>query len=296
MTGNQKKIPVESSVEVFFGYSSEGNLRLSFMSTISPPFIESTNILHVVQGRENQNTYWTSFDLLNTDLKEAYFSFCENMIEVIVGIEEESTALNMLRRRFLTWRKLFRKVATKEVSKEKLMGLFGELTVLKDIISPQYDVKTAIQAWGGPDMQSKDFTLSNTWYEVKTIGSNADSIQISSLSQLSSDQIGHLVVVRVETVSNEYTGKCSAIIDIVKEILQMLSDEGIEDLFIGKIKNIGIDVLGKETSIKFDVKSIKSYKVTDDFPKITRENVPYPEITDVKYTISISAIDHFAEE
>ena len=70
MIGNQKKIPVDSCIEVFFGFSFDGNLRLSFLSKNPPPIIESTTILHVVQGRENKNTYWTSFDLLNSELKE----------------------------------------------------------------------------------------------------------------------------------------------------------------------------------------------------------------------------------
>ena len=63
-SGNQKKIPVDSCLEVFFGFSTNGNLRLSFMSRTTPPNIESTTILHVIQGRENKNTYWTSLQQL----------------------------------------------------------------------------------------------------------------------------------------------------------------------------------------------------------------------------------------
>ena len=296
MSGNQKKIPVDSCLEVFFGFSFDGNLRLSFISKKAPPAIESTSILHVVQGRENKDTYWTSFDLLNTELKEAYFSFCENLIESIVGVSDESDGLNLLRRRFITWKKLFQKASGSDVSKEKLMGLFGELTVLKEIVAPKYGIKAAVQAWGGPDMQSKDFTLNDTWFEVKTIGANADSIHISSLAQLSSDDVGHLIVVRAETVSPEFGGKSSAVIDVVKEILLAISDETVENSFVQKIHSLGIDVFGKEITDRFDIRSVKSYKVGDGFPRITEKNVPYSEITDVSYVISAAAISRFAEE
>ena len=296
MTGNQKKIPVDSCLEVFFGYSFDGNLRLSFMSKSTPPVIESTTILHVVQGRENINTYWTSFDLLNADLKEAYFSFCENMIESITEVKDESAGLNLLKRRFITWKKLFQKVSGQDVSREKLMGALGELIVLKDLVAPKYGIQTAIQAWGGPDMQSKDFTLNDTWYEVKTIGANADSIHISSLTQLSSNIVGHLVTVRAEAVSSEFGGKSSAVIDVIKEILLAVSDESIENLFIRKVQGLGIDVFGKEITYRFDIKSVKLYRVDDTFPRITEKNVPHPEITDVHYTISSAAISRFAEE
>lgn len=296
MSGNQKKILVDSCIEVFFGYSFEGDLRLSFLSKTVPPTIESTTILNVVQGRENADTYWTSFDLLSSDLKEAYFSFCENLIDSIVGCTDETLALNVLKRRFITWKKLFQKASESDVSKEKLMGLFGELVVLKDIVAPKYGINTAIQSWGGPDFQSKDFTVTDTWYEVKTIGANTDSIHISSLTQLSSNNPGHLIVVCAEKVSPEFGGKYSAAIDVIKEILLLVSDENIENILIQKIQSLGIDIFGKETAIRFDVKSITSYAVSEGFPRITGQNVPFSEITDVNYTISRAAIGRFAEE
>lgn len=295
LKGNQKKITVDSSLEVFFGYSSEGKLRLSFMSKTTPPTIESTTVLHVMQGREAKDTYWTSFDLLNNDMQEAYFSFCENMIDSILRVKTESKALDLLKRRFITWKKLFQKASGKDISREKAMGVFGELTVLKDIIAPLYGINNAIQAWGGPDMLSKDFTLNDTWYEVKTISATADSIHVSSLTQLSSNNVGHLVVVRVETVSPEFNARCSAIIDIIKEILLKITDESTENLFIKKIQGIGIDVHGKEIKYRFDIKSVKTYKVEEGFPRITLDNVPYPEITDVNYLISEASIGKFAE-
>ena len=296
MKGNQKKITVDSCIEVFFGYSSEGKLRLSFMSKTTPPTIESTTVLLVMQGREAKDTYWTSFDLLNEDMKEAYFSFCENMIDSVLGVKTESKALNLLKRRFITWKKLFQKASGKDISREKAMGIFGELTVLKDIIAPLYGINNAIQAWGGPDMQSKDFTLNDTWYEVKTISANADSIRVSSLTQLASNNIGHLVVIRAEAVSPQFSSKYTSIMDIINNILLLISDENIENIFINKIQGIGIDVFGKEITFKFDIKSIKTYKVENGFPRITLGNVPYSEITEVKYTISEAAISRFAEE
>lgn len=294
--GNQKKISVDSCLDIFFGYSFEGNLRLSFMSKNTPPIIESTKILHVVQGRESKDIYWTSFDLLNTDLREAYFSFCENMIDSVLNIDDESTALILLKRRFVTWKTLFQKAASHEISREKQLGIFGELTTLKNIITPKYGINTAVQSWGGPDLQSKDFTVDQTWYEVKTIGANTDSIHISSLVQLSSEHIGHLIVVRAEAVSPEYKGKCSSIIDLIKEILLSISDESIENMLIQKLQSIGIDIFSKEIIERFDVKSITSYVVNDDFPRMTTGNIPYSEIVSMQYEISAAAINRFAEE
>lgn len=294
--GGQKKIAINSCLSVFFGYNFSGKLRLSFLSRIAPPVIESTVILNVVQGKENSDMYWTSFDLLNSDLKEAYFSFCENLVDSIVGCKDDVSALCILKRRFVTWKKLFQKINDKEVSKNRLMGVFGELVVLKDIIAPKYGIDTAVHSWGGPDLQSKDFTLVDTWYEVKTIGANSDSIHISSITQLSSDTSGHLIVVCAEVVSPEFGGKTSAPVEIIKEILLLISDESTETEFMQKIQGLGINFFCKGADIKFDIKSMQSYRVSDLFPRITEQNIPFSEITDVNYAISRAAIKRFEEE
>lgn len=294
--GQQRKIPVSSCLGVFFGFNFDGNLRLSFLSKIVPPKIESTKILCTVQGCENENTYWTSFDLLNSEFREAYFSFCENMIDSVTGISDEVYALNLLKKRFISWKTLFQKSPSHIIAKEKLLGVFGELLVLKNIIAPTYGINAAVQSWGGPDMQSKDFTIDDTWYEVKTIGANANSIHISSLTQLASEYTGHLVVVRAEAVSSEFNEKCYSIIDLIKEILLTVTDEHIENILISKVHDIGIDMVDNEATDRFDVKSVMSYMVDEKFPRITLNNLLYSEIIGVQYEISIPAIKDLAEE
>lgn len=294
--GNQKKIVVNSCLEVFFGYSFDGHLRLSFMSKRTPPKIESTKILHVVQGRENKDTFWTSFDLLDENLQEAYFSFCENLIDSVTGVTDETKALTLLKRRFITWKMLFKKASSTDVAREKLLGVFGELTVLKEIVAPLYGINTAVQAWGGADMQSKDFTVNETWYEVKTIGANSDRIHISSLTQLSSSYIGHLVVVRAEAVSPEFSGSCYSLIALIKEIILSIEDETVENLLVKKIQNLGIDVFGNELTDRFVIESVTRYRVDNGFPRITPADIPYSEIIGVNYEISAASISRFAEE
>ena len=294
--GTQRKIYVNSCLNVFWGYSFDGKLRLSIMSKIAPPKIESTKILHVVQGRESDFTYWTSFDLLNIELNDAYFSFCENLIDSITGIDDENHALKLLRRRFTSWKTLFQKESKNSLLKERLLGIFGELRTLVDVLSPIYGIDDSIKSWGGPDMQSKDFTMNDTWYEVKTIGANTDKIHISSLTQLSSQNIGHLVVVRVEEVSPEFNGEKSSLIDIIRSILLDITDESVEILFTKKIRELGIDLFGDNLSNRFDVKSINIYRVRDTFPRITESDIHYKEITDVTYSISIGAIERFKED
>ena len=79
--GNQRKIPVNAPVGVFYGLSDEGHLRLSILSLCSGPKMESTRQLRVTQGEECRGTYWTCFDLLNKEAEPVFYSFCSNLLE-----------------------------------------------------------------------------------------------------------------------------------------------------------------------------------------------------------------------
>ena len=59
LAGNQKRLDVDTVLGVYYGVSSDGCLRLSFLSSVPTPKLESTKLLKVYQGRESDNVYWT---------------------------------------------------------------------------------------------------------------------------------------------------------------------------------------------------------------------------------------------
>lgn len=294
--GIQKRIEVDSSLGVFYGINDDGNFRLAFSSSMKAPVIESTKSINVSQGEESANVYWTCFDLLRVEVSAAFFAFCQNLIEVIENNYDEKNALGLLRRRYICWKNLFKDDVSKHVSKEVLQGLFGEMYFLYDYMLNKYDHKEAIMSWGGPDSTSKDFAVTDDWYEIKTIGATVPCVKISSIAQLSSSIRGHLVVVRVEQMPDSYLAPNSSVLDLLSSILALLNDEVLENEVINKISNYGIDINDEEIGKRFDVKSMDFYYVADDFPRITIEKVPYPEINNASYEISIAGLLRFKED
>lgn len=295
-SGNQKRVPVNAPVGVFYGLSSEGYLRLSILSLRGGPRIESTKQLRVTQGEESKNAYWTCFDLLNKEAEPVFCSFCSNLLEAIEGAANESEALNKLKMRYIIWKSLFKKESTGNVSFESIQGLFGELYFMKKYMFGKYGIPASIRAWGGPEALSKDYAIGIDWYEVKTVGVNSPCVHINSLAQLSSDTPGHLVTVRAEKMANEFFNGESSILELFESILQTISDETVEDIFCSKVASYGIGISDPAFSIKFDVKELKLYSVIEGFPRITLKEVPHPEITNVSYDIPIAAIGQFVEE
>lgn len=292
--GNQKKVQVTSCLSVYFGISTDGYIRLSFMSSIPAPKLDSTKLLKITQGQEEQDVYWTSFDLLQEDAKVVFFTFCEDMIRSITDIKEEMVALTSIKKRYLTWKAMFINVKNSQISREVLQGLYGELYFLKNYMLEKYDTQTAISSWSGPNSTSKDFSLSDNWYEIKTIGNNVQDIHISSLTQLSSPIDGRLVVIKLEEMSDEFNNNNSNISMLLTQILEQLNDERIEELFLSKISNF--DLQDEYICKNYDVKSINIYIVNDNFPRLTEKDIIYPEIGEIRYTLLVNSLEKYKEQ
>lgn len=294
--GNHKKIDVSSILRVFYGLSDDGFPRLAFLSTSASPKLESTRMLRVVQGQESPLFYWTCFDLLQPDAKKAFCAFCSNLTEAIEGFIDENSAFLALKRRYAIWKMMFKNGPGNVISPEKMQGLYGELYFLKKCLLPNCTPGEAVHAWGGGDGNSKDFAIQNTWYEIKTVGANSTEVKISSLTQLESENEGHLVIIKVERMSEQFEKSDSCVGDLISSIISNIDDEEVEEAFLTKLSNYGLNSSCDCFLDKFDVKSVKRYKVDRLFPRLTSVNVPYKEICRAEYSLSIGMLNSYIEE
>lgn len=293
---SQRKVFVNSAIGVYFGYSDEGFLRLSFLSKEEAPRLESTRNLRVTQGVESSEAFWTCFDLLSADIKNVFYTFCENMVESVTGVTVESKALNCMKRRYISWKSMFRGSPTNTLSNEVLRGLYGELYYLKTYMIEKYGIQAAINSWGGPEAKSKDFSVGQEWYEIKAVGANTAEIHISSLAQLSSPYDGHLVIIRIEAMSREFNSGDACIKELLDCILNQIYDETTEGIFLSKISSYGIQLSDECITEKFCVKSVDKYLVNRDFPRICEKDISVSAIKDVSYSLIVNALKEYREE
>lgn len=294
--GEQKKIDIESSISIYFGYSQEGFIRLSFLSTTRPFKVESTANLLVSYNDDPTGAFWSHFDLIDKNQEVVFISFVQNLIESASYCITEEQALRAIKQRFITWKSLFKKNATTNISCLDVQGVYGELLFLYTYMIPHYGVEKAIMAWAGPEGKSKDFAIDDCWFEIKTIGANASKVRISSISQLSSDKPGRLIVIKAEALANQYDENCSCVADLFDKIKDEIKDEAIENVFYSKFSLTGIAQSDEAMNLKFKSKEQFRYIVDEFFPKITEKTKPYPEICGVEYDLSLNALDKYLEK
>lgn len=292
---NQKKVNSNTIVKVYYGLTKDGFQRLSFLSKIHPPKIESTKMLKVIQGEEGEGNYWTCFDLLNNEFKKIFYLFCDDLVNTLDDINDEYKELNVIKERFSIWKIMFKKISN-SLTSEKEQGLFGELYFLDNYMIDKYGVNVAINSWTGPFRYNKDFSVNDTWYEVKATSINSTIVKISSLNQLSSDINGFLTLIRIEKMSDEFNKDKCSILDLFNSIINKIADNETKELFINKVLEYGFNPENDSQRNKYKVDKIILYEVKDGFPRLTEKDIKFQEIDNVTYEIIIKTIDKYKVE
>ena len=291
--GNQKKIEIKSPLKIYYGLSREGLYRVSFLSSVRPYSIDSTKLIRVTQLNESEDVYWTCFDLVDFNAEESYYSLIEDLISSFKDCTDEASSLKAIRNRFLVWKKMLGRVSTNGMSEEKARGLFGELFFLKNFIFEKYGQSDGLKSWGGPEGNPKDFTIGEYWYEIKTIGSSANMVIISSITQLDSEHEGQLALIRIEKMSSATNDSESSVENLVTLILEELDDLNLKELFLSKLEKEKYSPIDESCKMKFKAHGITRYIVNDDFPKMRASDIKHVEITDVTYSLFVNALEKY---
>ena len=290
-----KKVDTNNEIKIFFGLSKEGKKRLAFQSSNVIEQIESTKIINVNYYRDSEN-YWLSFDLEDNKFQNLFYTFCSDMVNYLSGLSDAKNELEYIKNRFYNWKKMFQNVTIKELSEEKEQGIFGELYFLYKYMIPKYGVDTSILSWAGPLKFNKDFSINDTWYEIKTSSVSSTNIKITSLSQLDSENEGFLSVVKVEKMSQEFNGNLSSVYNLIQLIMSQITTIKVQDDFLNKLVEYGLGPDNNFGSRQFDVKNVKLYLVNNKFPRLTKNEITYEEIDNVSYLLNLTGIEKYKVE
>ena len=286
-----KNLGIPSAVTMYFTNSETGvhGFAVNYSSNVLPK-IPSCNGINVYLG-QSPDGKWLCFDLTAEYLENVFITLCYDLGEYVRGDMNELSCLKKIKKRFDLWRNML-KISKKELDPAIEQGYYGEMLFLSKAINA-FGEERAIDSWAGPDKFSKDFTISGTWYEIKTIGSEAEKVTISSLNQLDDPEPGHLVIVSVERKTTESSS--DTIVSILNRILEAIQNPEVKDKFIQKLFKVGIS-LAIVPKCSFNLKSMSYFKVDNAFPRLTVKDKKFNEIVDIKYSLYIGGLTRFKED
>lgn len=282
------QIDEEHPLEWHIGYDCD--LRKSLCVTVSNSVdsIKSSVAFHITRFSEDNDKCQLFISLEEEKLEEVFVQMIIDLFNYSSKGKNIKDASELLKNRFFQWEKLFKKPWGDILTGEQQRGLIGELLFLIDKLKTADSQEAVLDGWFGPECEHQDFYYGDTWFEIKTIKENGEKVKISSLQQLSPTDKGQLIVYFLhKCASNEQSFSLNSLVQKVKD--KISDNVRASDAFTIKLSQSGYVELPEYSEDNYTVTSRMDYRVSDDFPRITVNNVD-PAIVSASYSLSIAAI------
>lgn len=239
---------------------------------------------------KNKNKQFLVVMLLSNQHKDVFSTLCEDLLQKIADVTEESSLVQELITRLEKWHLLFEKLGRQGLSDEAQRGLYGELFFLRKFLKKSTVAEYCINSWRGAEKAVQDFQYSDWAVETKTTsGKNQQKLQIASERQLDTSLVPKIYLTHLSLEVRENHGE--TLNDIVEELSDILSQSPAA-LSVFKLKLLEAGYFShhydeyEETG--YSIRQENTYRITDDFPRITESMIP-AGVGDVRYSLIISA-------
>lgn len=242
---------------------------------------------------DHENNIELYIYLLDSELKDIFSLFIQNILEEIKMSVTESEALIKTLNVISKWKKLFDKINFKGLSLEQQKGLIGELLFLNYLLDNSKTNTKSVNAWTSSerDFQAKDFTLGSMGVEVKFTSSKQPRIKISNEKQLDGDNLNKLFLMLYSSEAVKDNG--FSLNSLIDQTRKKITSEEVRSLFNAKLQLNGYFDDDKEHyGNMYSLKKTYAFDVIHQFPKIIKTQLPLG-IYDTSYSIEISAVENF---
>lgn len=268
-----KRVGDTHPVNLYYGKDDKGRNAIEFKGKfVINRKIHSSVLIEIVHYKNTDSTKSIVFSLLDNKMLRPFCDFLNTMIDSTSHNSlSEQDAYNAICEVYFVMQKMFRS-SSDLLSEAEIKGLIGELLFLSEHLFPIMSITKAINSWSGSEKTRKDFAFDKEWFEIKTIDFGKDTVHISSIEQLDSPIKGSLFIFQLERMAEEYNG--ITLNSLVTKVLSQITSISDKDIFASKIKEYNYTYHPKYDNYVYEVRSKDEYVVDDNFPRISRSNVP----------------------
>lgn len=206
---------------------------------------------------------------------------------IVDGFDPMRAVLSTVRR----WKAFWNERHDGTLSRSQLVGLIGEIWFLSNVMFPRLGAE-AVYHWLGPDGERHDFQGYGAHFEVKVTEKSIPQFHVSSLEQLELPESKDLYIAGI-MLRRESSGS----IDLVSQVAGLEEKLSIEldalEIFQDKLANVGYrrEAEREYASEKFFIRSADLYRVDDNFPRLTHQNINVPSgVSGIEYLMDLSNV------
>ena len=295
----EKKININESLSLYVSIAVPSELlKISFLidkknfDIVQPLSFDGFKVSYRA-NHNPQNSLFLDVALEHQKFSSIFAVLCNDLINVVGQVLDERELLKKVSIRLDYWCDFLKNSQKDVLSKEELVGLIGELIILKSMLSCKPDTDV-FKIWNGPKRATHDFTNGVFSIEAKASVKQSSSVKISSEYQLDKKTPNEeLCLCYIDL--NEVSGGASSLNlpSLVDSIFKILPGARGES-FNGMMELVGFKHQDREyyEQFNFIVNEIVLYEVRDDFPKLSSKDLN-PSIRNVSYELKLNGLDSY---
>lgn len=240
------------------------------------------------------------FELIDNEMVSLFRALTRDLLHATSDLHSGSSdlAANRLVLRLEHWQKLLRRSKESILTRQKIIGLIGELQFLRGLLAPKVGIEAAVQSWRGPHDEEQDFAYGDLLFEIKTQLSSADQhLQINSEAQLDPSS-GRIIVNHRTLVASDKSDENAITLNQIVDELR--TECGSSTLMATEALEVALLNVGYKSREEYDEHywrsaRVRYFEVVDEFPKFVPSTIPYG-ISRLRYRISLGAIERFERD
>jgi hypothetical protein len=208
---------------------------------------------------------------------------------------QDSDGIQIILTRLQRWQELLKARNEKLLSKSQIIGLFGELLFIKEILCRRLSPMDAITAWRGPYGDEQDFLVGNWMIEIKTQLSSSDrKLQITSVDQLDISSGKIMICHQALGVADAKDNSAHSLNTLVDEIMGIFFPDhsDVVDMLQAILIEFGYIHREEYDDSRWILNERVYYDVKEEFPALRASMLPIG-IEDVRYSIKVESCSSF---
>lgn len=211
--------------------------------------------------------------LAHTDDFDIFRVLCVDLLAVTRNLapEDDAKGMSLALKRVTRWQEVLARRRAGALSRQAIMGLFGELMFLRDQLLSRVSAGAAVAAWQGPFGHEQDFAIGKCLLEVKTQSSTADRrIRISSEDQLDPG-LNRLILCQqgvAPALPDDPSGRTlNELVTEIRNTVEAADLDAVDRLDLALLA-MGWEVRAEYDQDRWVLADRFFYEVTDGFPRI----------------------------
>ncbi len=242
-------------------------------------------------GGEGVGSVWIALCRQSAGSLDLFAMMSVDIISTLGGLQsaDDERRFQVFLARIMAWQDFMKRGGDGTLGPEAEIGLFGELELLRDLISVGLYAPAAVEAWQGPLDGVQDFALGTGAIEVKsTVSPSGFPLTVGSLDQLDDSLVRPLFLAGIRLVL-DISGR--TLPEQVRELRDLLHETPTAlGMFDSRILHAGfLDAVAERYSRRFSRLSVRIVSVSENFPRLTRANVAI-EIRKARYELDLDLV------